>query len=818
MRSFSRIHALLLPMVLAGALMLITGCSDQTSKTIDKIEIKEGAEQCTLPGQEFDLPLRLELLGPQEPGLLGGKGTRAPVANVTLHFVPIDGSDLTVTPPSVESDAGGMVRVKVRAGEKTGDQYLKVIPDGQEKKAVTLRFITGMKITGDRQERQAGTTSNEPISVQLMKADGTPAVGIPVKFTFGANAEGARTKAKLSHPQAFTDEHGVASTQVTMGEKTGVYQLGIQVADPANGFLIQEKNINLLGFNLTAVIIAVLGGLTLFVFGMKLMGDGIQKIAGENMKRILQFFARNGIVAVLAGTLVTAVIQSSSATTVMVIGFINAGLINLSQAIGIIFGANVGTTVTAQIISFNLSGLAMPAIIIGFLITLSAKRIINGWGETILGFGLLFFGMTLMSNELKALGDMESFKAFFHLFDCTPHAGGFMPIGAVVGAIGIGILATVMIQSSSAAMGIVLALAGSGLINFYTAVPLLVGTNIGTTITAMLAAITANRVAKQAAMAHTLFNVFGAFVMIVFFYIPYGADHTPIFLYFINAITPGDVFAADPQNIERHIAMAHTFFNVTVVILLLPFIQQFANLCNRLLPIPQNSPVKITLLEPGLLTTPSVALKQTVMAIRLMVQDSWRMVDAAVNKHFLPGVSDAEKYAALAQAEERIDQMQAEVTAYLVQITRKQLTEPQSEIIPLLMHCTNDAERIADHTEIILQLTDRLRKSGDKLSDVGRKELKKMWEVLNDEQEHVIAALGSDNPETIHFALKDERKINKMADKYEANHIERLRKGNCTMNNGVLFIEMLGELAKIGDHLSNIAERTPEIQKHYIKL
>ncbi len=795
---------------------LFYGCSDRTAATVDQVRVLQGADQCTLPGKQFPQELRLEFLGPRIPGLLGGAGSRSPVAGLRVHFVPVDGSDLRVEPANAATDAGGAVSVRVFAGRETGDQYLKVIPDGFPAKAVTLRFVSGMQIAGDQSEYKAGTIGQDPIAVKLER-DGRPVAGVPVHFRLLATSEGVKSSAKILTPLSYTDETGVAETKVQIGRKTGVYQLGIEVVDPDQGFLIRSKEIKLFGFNLAAVVISVLGGLTLFIFGMKLMGDGIQKVAGENMKKVLQFFARNGIVAVVAGTLVTAVIQSSSATTVMVIGFINAGLINLTQAIGIIFGANIGTTVTAQIISFNLSGLALPAITIGFLITLSKRRQINGWGETILGFGLLFFGMTLMSDELRVLGDMESFKQFFRAFDCSPQ-GDWMPIGAVLGAIGIGIGATVLIQSSSAAMGIVLALAGSGLINFYTAVPLLIGTNIGTTITAMLAALAANRVAKQAALAHTLFNVFGALVMLVLFYVPYGPERIPVFLYFINAITPGDVFAAIPQNIERHIAMAHTFFNVAVVVLLLPVISQFARFCNWMLPIRNDDAVKIRLLEPGLLNTPSIALKQTVSAIRLMVEDSWKMLDAAVNKHFLPGVSDKEKYEALAAAEERIDAMQAEVTAYLVQLTRKQLTEPQSELIPLLMHCTNDAERMADHTEIILQLTDRLIKNEKKLSESARKDLKKMWELLNDQQKNVIAALGSDNPETIRFALKDERKINKLADKYEAGHIERLRKGNCAMANGIIFVEMLGELAQVGDNLSNIAERTPEIQKHYVKL
>ncbi len=802
-----------------GLLLLSTACSERRNPPLDKITVLQGADQCALPGEEFAVPLRIELLGPREPGLLGGKGSRSPVVDEEVRFVPEEGSGLRIEPQAARSDAGGVISAVVSAGNRTGDQYLKIIPEGAPEKAFRVRFIVGMKISGDESENRAGKLAETPLSVKLVRDDGSPAGGVPVYFRMLSTVEGSSSKAELLSPVTTTDSSGVAQTQIRLGEKTGAYRVGVEIADPEQGFIIRGKAVRLFGTNFTAVVIAVLGGLALFVFGMKLMGDGILKVAGENMRKILQFFARNGIVAVLAGTLVTAVIQSSSATTVMVIGFINAGLLSLTQAIGIIFGANIGTTVTAQIISFNLSGLALPAITIGFLITLSKKRITQGWGETILGFGLLFFGMNIMSDELKVLGELPSFIDFFKLFDCAPQAGSaWMPFGAVIGAIFIGVVATVIIQSSSAAMGIVLALAGSGLINFYTAVPLLVGTNIGTTITAMLAAATANRVAKQAALAHTLFNVFGALVMLVLFYVPYGPERIPVFLYFINSITPGDVFAAIPQNIERHIAMAHTFFNITVVVLLLPFIRQFATLCSRLLPIPQDAKVEIKLLEPGLLSTPSVALKQSVSAIRLMVQESWRMVDAAVNRHFLGGNTDEAKYEELARAEDRIDEMQKNVTDYLVQITRQQLTEPQSELVPLLMHCTNDAERIADHTEQILQLTTRLLKSEKRISEAGRKDLKKVWQLLDDQARNVIAALGSASATEVKFALKDERKINKLADKYEQAHIERLCKGSCSPANGIIFIEMLGELAKIGDRLSNIAERTPEIQKHYMEL
>ncbi len=806
--------ALLLLVVMTG------GCDGNRQETVvSRVRVLQGAEQCALPGETFEKVLRVELQGPQRRGMLGGAGERPPVTGRTVHFVPVDHSKLTVTPATAVSDAGGTVAVKVTAGHETGDHYLKIIPEGAEDKSVTVRFITGIRISGAEQEQSGGELTADPLTVKVVDQAGRPAADVPVFFRLGVTPEGTAPKAEIQGADGKTDQNGEARCFVKLGDKSGEYHVNVEVADAERGIFMRGKTVRVLGINVWSVVIAVLGGLTIFVFGMKLMGDGLQKVAGENMRRILQFFARNGIVAVLAGTLVTAVIQSSSATTVMVIGFINAGLLSLTQSIGIIFGANVGTTVTAQIISFNLSGIAMPAITLGFIITLFRKETVKGWGETILGFGLLFFGMSTMSDELKMLGTFPSFVNVFQSFDCTPSvAGGLMPFGAILGAIGIGIAATVVIQSSSAAMGIVLALAGGGLINFYTAVPLLLGTNIGTTITAFLASLAANRVAKQAALAHSLFNVIGTAIMLVLFYVPYGPDRIPVFLYFINAITPGNVFAAVPQGMERHIAMAHTFFNITVTLILLPFIGWFARLCEFLLPIREKEEVKFQMLEPHLLATPSIALEQSIFAIRRMVKDSWKMVDRAVNEYFMEGRTEAEGIKALAEAEERIDRMQEEVTAYLVQITRRELSGPQSSLVPLLMHCTNDAERIADHTENILQLTERLVKLGKPISDQARKDLQKIWALLDEEAKNVITALGSSDPREIELALKSEQKINKLTDKYESAHIERLRKGSCNLAISVIFIEMLGELEKLGDHLSNIAERTPEIQKHYIKL
>ncbi len=795
------------------------GCGgDGDNADAGRIVVLQGAEQCALPGETFAQALRIELQGHRRGGALGRISNRVPVAGRVVRFVPVGRSKLTVTPSSAVTDAGGAASVRVTAGREVGDQYLKIIPEGEEDGSVTVRFISGIQIFGADQEQAAGGVTSKPLTVRVVGRDGVPAAGVPVFFRIGAMPGGVASKAEIQRADEKTDASGEARCYVRLGDKSGEYRVDVEVADPERGFFVRAKSVRLIAINASSVAIIVLGGLAIFVFGMKLMGDGLQKVAGENMRRILQLFARNRIVAVLAGTLVTAVIQSSSATTVMVIGFINAGLLSLSQSIGIIFGANIGTTVTAQIISFDLSGVAMPAITLGFIITLFRKETTKGWGETILGFGLLFFGMETMSGELKMLGAFPSFVKVFQAFDCTPERCAYMPIGATLGAIGIGIAGTALIQSSSAAMGIVLALAGGGLINFYTAVPLLLGTNIGTTVTAFLAALAANRVAKQAALAHFLFNIIGTAIMVALFYVPYGSDRVPVFLYFINAVTPGDVFAAAPQGVERHIAMAHTFFNIAVTLFLLPFIGWFSHLCEMLIPIREKEMVKFQMLEPHLLATPSMALEQSIFAIRRMVKKSWKMVDQAVNEYFMEGRIDDDGVKALAEAEQRIDRMQEEVTAYLVQITRRKLSAPQSSLVPLLMHCTNDAERIADHTENILQLTSRLIKLEKPISDQAKNDVRKIWTLLDEEAKNVIAALGSSDPHEIELALRSEQKINKLTDKYESAHIERLREGSCNLAISVIFIEMLGELEKLGDHLSNIAERTPEIQKHYIKL
>jgi Na/Pi-cotransporter len=800
-----------------ASLFLISGCKRYEETKVDKIHIVQGDNQCALPGTECKKDLIIELQGPKVKGVLGGKGNRYPVSGVKVKFEPVMGSSLIVVPAVAESDSGGGVRVKIKTGKDLGDQYLKVIPEGSKKTKI-IRVINGVSIDGDYQEGYVGTSLKKPISIKVVDSAGAPVKGAPVFFHVSDSPEKRKVKASVKKEEVLTNEQGIAETQFKFGAKTGEYKVTAEVMDKSRGIFIRGIEISEMGLDLSGLIFTVLGGLAIFIYGMKLMSDGLQLVAGAKMKTILHFFTSNRFAAILAGTLVTAVIQSSSACTVMVIGFVNAGLLNLTQAIGIVFGANIGTTVTAQMISFKLGWLSLPAIILGLLVMMLAKQtFIKGWGRTVFGFGILFFGMGMMGNELKLIGNFPVFINFFKTFNCYP-VSGEMPIMPVFGAIGIGALMTVVIQSSSASMGIILALAGSGLIDFYTSVPLLLGTNIGTCVTAVIAAIPANKPSKQTALAHLLFNILGSLLMILFFYVPYPGTNYPIFLRFVNMTTQGDVFAEIPQNLVRHIAMAHTFFNVINVILFIPFIGLIAKLCNMIVHVEKEEPIEVKYLEPHLLNTPSIAIEQAIHSIRYMVKESWAMVQEATNECFMNEKTDIKITSDLAQREDKVDGLQQEVTDYLVQLTTKKLTEPQAAIIPLLMHCTNDAERIADHTENILSLAKRLEESTNKISSSGKKDLMDMWKILSDQAGNVIACLNNTDKENINVALDDEKEINTLADHLEESHVKRLQEGECNPVAGIIFIEMISELERIGDHLSNIAERAPHIQKHHVQL
>ncbi len=455
------------------------------------------------------------------------------------------------------------------------------------------------------------------------------------------------------------------------------------------------------GFKMVAT---VLGGLALFVYGMGLMSDGLKATAGEKMKAALAYMTRNRVCAILAGAGVTALVQSSSATSVMTVGFVNAGLLSLEQAIGVIFGANVGTTITGQIVSLKLSDLALPAVTLGVIgLAVARRTTTRGAWRTVLGFGLLFFGMNLMGHELKALAKLPGFIGFFSRFDCTPSASGFLPLGGVFGAIAVGTLCTMLVQSSSATIGITIALAEAGVINLWTAVPIVLGDNIGTTVTAALAAIGTNAQAKRTALAHALFNVIGTALLVLSFVLVFaGASgvSAPAFFHLVDACATGRGLAG--ENPGRHVAMAHTLFNIANVLVLSFFIPALARLCTAI--IRSKDEARARSLEPKLLATPSLALQAASHALADMTRRAWTVASVALNSCLGKATVGPD---AIEGAEREIDTLQGEIKAYLVEVSQRRLTAREAQMIPELIHCVNDAERISDLALRVYRKTSR---------------------------------------------------------------------------------------------------------------
>lgn len=548
------------------------------------------------------------------------------------------------------------------------------------------------------------------------------------------------------------------------------------------------------------MIFNIFGGLAIFIFGMKMMSDGLHVVAGEKMRMVLRLFSANRFVAILSGTAVTAVIQSSSASTVMVIGFVNAGLLNLVQAIGIIFGANIGTTVTAQLVAFDISWIIMPAILLGLLLGFIPNARWSGWGTAVIGLGFLFLGMQFMSIELMEFSHHPGFMAAFQMFQCAPVAGVIPPV-ALFGAIGVGLLATLIIQSSSACTGIIIALGAGGIIDLYTAVALVLGSNIGTTVTAQLASIPANRVAKQAALAHTLFNTIGVLVMVGTFWFTW--DGIPVFFRLIDTLS-GD------GTLPRKIANAHTVFNICTTLLLLPFIPLLATVCRRIIP-ERESKIKYQRLELHLLDTPSIALVQTSSALRKMLKKAWEMVDCALTYRDRDDDANRKMKKNLDEMENRIDERQQEITDYLSQLMQRPLFPDQARQIPLLLHCTNDAERIGDHTAIIMDVMTKLRLQKTEISPEAEQEFSSLRALLAKQSKCAISLLEKRTPELIASAAQLKYEIVTSVDAGENAHFERIRAGKCRPDIGILYLQLLEEVRKLSRHLANITDRAESL-------
>jgi len=549
------------------------------------------------------------------------------------------------------------------------------------------------------------------------------------------------------------------------------------------------------------IIFQSLGGLGMFLFGMKIMSEGLQKVAGKKIRQILKMVSDNRFVGCGVGTLVTSIIQSSSATTVMLVSFVDAGLMTLTQAIGVILGANIGTTVTAQLIAFNITAYALPAIAVGTFLKffLGIKKWIYV-GDVLLGFGLVFYGLATMKAGFAPLKNNIEFIAFLSHFNADT-------LGSILLCVLVGTILTMALQSSSATVGITMALAIQGLINFETSVAFILGDNIGTTITAELASIGASLNAHRTARAHTLFNVIGVGIIILFF---------PIFINLVNYVT-GTIMHYDladlivngeRPNIARYIANSHTMFNVVNAIIFLLLLPYLVRVAIWLTPHKEEDVGfdelhHIKFLDHKFVDTPSVALAQARAEIMRMGEAVKIMYDDVINSIKEKKLKELSKWR---KREDNLDILQREITKFLVIVMQQRIMPEESKEIAALIRMINNLERTGDEVENIAELIEELIDQKLYFSEGGMRD----YETIADEVRTflwlVVEAIRLDDKEIMSQAEEIEEKINQMRDEMKGNHLMRLQSGACTVDPGLILVDMLTAFEKIGDMCYNIAQ------------
>jgi len=528
------------------------------------------------------------------------------------------------------------------------------------------------------------------------------------------------------------------------------------------------------------LIFKFVGGLGIFLFGIKYMSDGLQKTAGDKMRSLLETYTSNPFMGVLVGIVVTVLLQTSTGTTVMAIGLVNAGLMTLRQAIGVIMGANIGTTMTAFIIGIKIENYALPIIAAGaVLIFFVKKRMYQYIGQVIFGFGMLFLGLKTMGGGLKPLKDLQIFKDF--IVDLSSN----QILGVLVGTV-----FTMIVQSSSATIGILQTIAEEGMIDLWPALPVLFGDNIGTTITAVIASIGASIAARRAAAVHVIFNIIGTTIFLIALVPVYH------FIVWLGQVTGADI--------RMQIAYAHGLFNVTNTIIQLPFVAFLAYLVTKIVPGEMKElEFGPKYLDELLLSNPSVGLGQAQHEIIRMGTYARESLNDAANYFF----TKDEKLGNIAlQKEEIINDLDKKITEYLVKLQQNSMNEQESQKSSILMQAINDLERIGDHAENIVELSEFSITHKVEFSSEAIDELKRMIALTDLTISKALQALEHDNHAIAEQVLQHESELDQMEREFRRSHITRLNNHLCNGSSGSVFLDILSNLERMGDHSKNIAQ------------
>lgn len=532
-----------------------------------------------------------------------------------------------------------------------------------------------------------------------------------------------------------------------------------------------------------ANILSMAGGLGLFLFGIRTMGDGLENAAGAKLKRMLEVLTGNRFLAVLVGFVVTAIIQSSTATTVMVVGFVNAGMMSLAQAVGVIMGANIGTTVTSLLIALNFSSVAAAAVLVGVILMLASKKtVVKNLGAIFTGFGLLFLGIDMMSDSMAPLRESAGFMNFIVTVSESP----LRPLFGII----LGIVMTAVLQSSSASVGVLQTLAMQGLVPLKFSVFVLFGQNIGTCLTALFSTVGAKKNSKRAAVIHLLFNVIGTGIFILI------ALLTP-YVEWIEKLSP------DPM---AQIAISHIVFNIVSTVIMFPFAKVLVKLSCLLVPGKDDSESEMhcKFIDDRLLNTPPFAVMQVSKEVARMAKLARDNFETSAHALINRSDKDLDK---VMENEEVINYLNHHITSYLVKLNALDITDSDSDYIARVFHAINDIERVGDHAINLAEAAQHNIGEGLKFSDPAREELNQLCGSVVTLLERSMAAF--DNQSLSDDEAKElsdlEEHIDDLTLECQDSHIFRLNRKECNTEAGMLYLNTITDFERVGDHAINIA-------------
>lgn len=535
---------------------------------------------------------------------------------------------------------------------------------------------------------------------------------------------------------------------------------------------------------------SLLGGLGLFLYGMTMMSEGLEKVAGAKMRSVLEFFTKNRFVGMLVGLVFTAIIQSSSATTVMVVSFVNAGLMNLMQAAGVIMGANIGTTMTSQLIAFNLSAVAPLFVIAGVLMMMMAKKTgVKRIGEVVLGFGILFMGLSTMSGAMSTL--KESAYIADLLSSLTNHYLAVL----------VGFLVTAVLQSSSATVGIVLLLASQGLLELPICFFIIMGCNMGSCVSALIASFGGKADAKRAAWIHFLFNIIGTAILMVIF---------SVALEPITAL----IQRISGDNMARCVANAHTLIKVSEVVMLFPFIQWIVKLTYKIVPGEESKPeeeCQLVYIGKQNVFSPTTIVLEVTKELERMGNMACTNLTRAMNALVTLEEEDIQE---VYEVEKNINYLNNAITDYLVSLNQTSLPIDDAKTIGGLFHVVNDIERIGDHAENVADAAMNRKEKNIVISQAAQRELSTMLDQVIKITTYALDMFSHNDKKHMQEILDLENQIDDLERKLQQSHVDRLTRNECTPAAGMIFSDIVSGLERVADHATNIAfsilEEEPE--------